>query len=134
MVTSPNFIIWFAEKSEVAHLHVSLLKPQTSAHASDNIRSFTTLLLESYSKRSVAPSLYFKRQALLAYGCELVNSVEFLASELDEHSKQQVLHLGIRSLTAAGDSEHRLDYSAFENPDDEFKALNQHVISMLHAK
>jgi hypothetical protein len=108
------------------------LKTQTSAH--DATRSFTTLFLESYSKRSAAPSLYFKRQALLAYGRELVNGVEFLASELDEPSKQRVLQIGTRSLTAAGDSENELDYSPFEDPDDEFDPLNQHVISMLHAK
>jgi hypothetical protein len=108
------------------------LKTQTSAH--DSARSFTTLFLESYSKRSAAPSLYFKRQALLAYGRELINAVEFLASELDGPSKQRALHLGIRSLTAAGDSENELDYSVLQDPDDEFSALNQHVISMLHAK
>lgn len=108
------------------------MKTQTSAH--DATRAFTTLFLESYAKRSVTPSTYFKRQALLAYGCELVNGVEFLASELDEPSKQRMLHLGIRSLTAVGDSEKELDYSAFEDSDDEFNALNQHVISMLHAK
>jgi hypothetical protein len=113
-------------------LHIILLKTQTSAH--DATRAFTTLFLESYSKRSAAPSLYFKRQALLAYGRELVNGVEFLASKLDEPSKQRVLHLGIRSLTAAGDSENEFDYSAFEDSDDEFNALNQHVSSLLHAK
>ena len=63
---------------------------------------FTTLFLESYTKRSSAPSLYFKRQALLAYGREPVNGMEFLASKLVEPSKQRMLHLGIRSLTAAG--------------------------------
>jgi hypothetical protein len=94
--------------------------------AHDATRSFITLFLASYSKRSAAPSLYFKRQALLAYGRELVNSVEFFASKLDEPSKKRVLHLGIRSLTAAGDSENEVDYSAFEDPDDEFNALKCH--------
>jgi len=113
-------------------LHIILLKTQTLAR--DATRSFITLFLESYSRHSAAPSLYFKRQALLAHGRELVNSVEFFASELDEPSKKRVLHLGIRSLTAAGNSENELDYSTFEDPDDEFNTLNQHVISMLHAK
>ena len=128
-VISLDFIIWFADEGEVAHLHLILLKSQTSAH--ESTWSFTTLFLESYFKRSVAPSLYFKRQVLLAYGRELVNNVEFSASELDEPSKQRALHLGIRSLTAAGNSENELDYSVFEEPDD---ALNRHIISMLHAK
>lgn len=107
---------------------------KTQTFADDATRSFITLFLESYSKHSPAPSLYFKRQALLAYGRELVNSVEFFASELDEPSKKRVLHLGIKSLTAAGDSENEVDYSAFQDPDDEFNTLNQHVISMLHVK
>ena len=108
------------------------MKTQTFDH--DATRSFTTLFLESYSKHTAAPSPYFKRQALLAHGRELVNSVEFCASELDEPSKKRVLFFGIRSLTAAGNSESEVDYSAFEDLDDEFNALNQHVISMLHAK
>ena len=60
--------------------------------------------------------------------------MEFFASEIDESAKQRMLHLGIRALTAAGDSDNELDYSAFEEPDDGFDALNQQVISMLHAK
>jgi len=95
---------------------------------------FITRFLESYFKGSAATSLYFKRQALLAYGRELVNGVEFPTYELDGPSKQRMLHYGVRCLTAAGDSENELDYSAFEDPDDEFSTLNQHVISMLHAK
>ena len=44
-----------------------------------------------------------------------------------------MLHLGIRSLTAAGDSENEFNYSAFKYSD-EFNALIQYVITLLHAK
>src|SRR6266481_4008670 len=82
----------FTEGCEVAHLHLIRSQTQTSAH--ENSRTFTAALLNSYSKHAPTPSAYFKRQALIIYGCELVNSLESHALEFDDVSKEGLLKTG----------------------------------------
>ena len=131
LLTLIFIVLIYWETQSCASAHHSLGNPNIEPWCDHGVHY---PLPESYTKRSAAPSLYFKRQALLAYGRELINGVEFLESKLDEPSKQRMLHLGIRSLTAAGGSENEFDYSAFEDSDDEFSPLIQHVSTLLHAK
>ena len=53
--------------------------------------------------------MYFKRQALVAYGREMVTALEFFATDLDEEAKERVLGAGVRTLRAAAASESDLD-------------------------
>jgi hypothetical protein len=122
-------VVPVAKECEVAHLHQIRLKTQTSVH--ENARSFTAALLDSYSKHAPTPSAYFKRQALTVYGCDVVNSLEFLACELNDASKEQLLKAGVRSLTAAGDSENEVDYTIFKVPDDNCGGLSLDIIAMV---
>ena len=99
---------------KVAHLHLITLKPQCSNSTSTKTSSFIAKLLHSYfhdAQVSGPSSLHFKRNALIAHGRELVNSLEFFAQDLDEASKERVLEAGIKCLRAAGDSELNLNLS-----------------------
>jgi len=57
----------------------------------------------------------------VVYGCELVNSLEFHALELDDASKEGLLKTGVRILTAAGASDNEVDYSSLKVPDDHYR-------------
>src|ERR1700691_5229857 len=100
---------------------------QTPAHHEHSC-SFTTALLDSYYNHAPAPSAYFKRQALIGYGCELVNRLDRHALEFDDASKEQLLRAGVRGLTAAGGSENEVDDSIFKVPDDR---LSLDIIAMV---
>jgi len=119
----------FTEGCKVAHLHLIRSQTQTSAH--ENSRTFTAALLNSYSKHAPTPSAYFKRQALIVYGCELVNSLESHALEFDDASKEELLKTGVRILTAAGASDNEVDYSNLKVPDDHYRGLNLDIIAMV---
>ncbi|KAJ7168411.1 kinase-like domain-containing protein [Mycena crocata] len=92
----------------VAHLH--LLVSQT--RGCEAARTFIASFLDSYGAHAPPVSPYFKRQALIAYGREMVTAIEFFATELDEEGKKRVLTAGVRSLRAAAGSESEMNSSA----------------------
>ncbi|KAJ7778673.1 hypothetical protein DFH07DRAFT_1033368 [Mycena maculata] len=92
----------------VAHLHLVILKSRNIPEVEEAVRTFISAFLDSYGTRVPRASLYFKRQALIAYGRELVTAIEFFAAELDGEAKDRVLDVGVRS-RAAGESDSELD-------------------------
>jgi hypothetical protein len=122
------FVVTAAEECEVAHLHLIRLQIQASAH--ENSRSFAAFLLDSYFKHAPAPSGYFRRQILMAYGCELVTRLEN-ARGLENASRGRLLKAGVRSLIAAGGSENKVDYSTLKVLDDDCGDLSQDIMAMV---
>lgn len=96
-----------------------------------NIQSFIVNLLQSYTDHASPPSSHFKHKALIAHGRELVIALDFLASDLDDASKERVLNAGIRSLRAAGDSENDLDLSVLEDMDGYYERLREGIAALL---
>ncbi|KAJ6620354.1 kinase-like domain-containing protein [Mycena sp. CBHHK59/15] len=93
----------------VAHLHLILLDNNTPADVSAVVRSFVAIFLDNYGTHAPTISPYFKRQALIAYGREMVTAIEFFAAELDEPSRKRVLDKGIWSLRSAGESQDNME-------------------------
>ncbi|KAJ7822677.1 kinase-like domain-containing protein [Mycena leptocephala] len=91
----------------VAHLH--LLIAQSESVVSHATHTFISVFLDSYGTHVPPASDYFKRQALIAYGREMVNAIEFFASELDDEAQKRVFNAGVRSLQAAGGSDLDMD-------------------------
>jgi hypothetical protein len=122
-------VVAVANDYTVANLHLIRLHAEKSSH--ENFCVFTTALLHNYSKHAPTPSDYFKRQALMTYGCELVTRLEFYTWGLDIVSKEQLLDAGVRSLTAAGDSEKEIDYSILKVPDDDFRVSGLDIVALV---
>ena len=116
---------------KVAHLHMIILKTESTASALRNTRLFIVTLLRSYANHAPAPSLYFKRQALVSHGRELVNTLAFQEAELDNVTKERALNAGIKSLRAAGNSENDLDLSVLEDTNERYEFLYEGIIALL---
>lgn len=95
----------------MSHLHLVILDNRTSLNAREVVRSFLDVLLGVYTQHATKPSSHFKRQALVAYGRELVTAVEFFGSDMDDQSLERVLNTGVRSLRAAQESESEMEPS-----------------------
>lgn len=108
-----------------------LLKTESTPSALRNTRSFIVTLLQSYANYAPAPSLYFKRQALVSHGRELVNTLAFQEAELDDATKERALNAGIKSLRAAGDSENDLDLSVLEDTNERYNFLREGIVVLL---
>ncbi|KAF8191533.1 kinase-like domain-containing protein [Mycena galopus ATCC 62051] len=93
----------------VAHLHLTIEQSKSELEVCDAVRTFISTFLGSYGARVPPASTYFNRQALVAYGREMVNALEFFAVELDDSAQKRVLDAGVRSLRAAGASELETD-------------------------
>ncbi|KAJ7491142.1 kinase-like domain-containing protein [Mycena latifolia] len=92
----------------VAHLHLTMSYGSSTQEVREVVRSFISVFLESYGNQIPLVSPYFKRQALVAYGREMVNAIEFFAAELDEEAQRHVLDAGVCSLRAAAESEEEM--------------------------
>ncbi|KAJ7671006.1 kinase-like domain-containing protein [Mycena rosella] len=93
----------------VAHLDLIILYGSSTQESCEAIRSFISVFLDSAYDTHVPPvSSYFKRQAMIAYGREMITAVEFFAEELDEEAQRRVLDAGICSLRAAAESEEEM--------------------------
>ncbi|TFK35014.1 kinase-like domain-containing protein [Crucibulum laeve] len=99
----------------LAHLHILFLSSTSTSRTRAMTESFIYRFFDEYLKRSSPPSARFKRRALLAYGRELVNGLEFYAPKLDEISKARVLRAGVRSLRAAGSRDSDLNLDVLED-------------------
>ncbi|KAJ6606291.1 kinase-like domain-containing protein [Mycena vulgaris] len=93
----------------VAHLHLITFNRRSTPQVCEAVRAFISVFLDSYGTHVPLVSPYFKRQALAAYGREMVTAIEFFAGELDEEAQKRVLHAGISSLRAAAGSETEMD-------------------------
>ncbi|KAF7359172.1 Kinase-like domain-containing protein [Mycena sanguinolenta] len=93
----------------VAHLHLLIAKSRNEPEVCNAVRTFIWTFLDSYGAHVPPTSAYFKRQALVAYGREMINAIEFFATDLDEGAQKRVLDAGVHSLHAAGASEIEVD-------------------------
>ncbi|KDQ13599.1 hypothetical protein BOTBODRAFT_188338 [Botryobasidium botryosum FD-172 SS1] len=93
--------------------------------------SFTRALLRSYGLHAPTPSLYFKRQALLAHGRSLINHVGFYEKELSEEMKDRALSAGLACMRAAGESEHGIRSSFFHDDLADYESLYESSRLML---
>ncbi|KAJ6546876.1 kinase-like domain-containing protein [Mycena capillaripes] len=98
----------------IAHLHLLIAQSRSKPDVSESTRTFISAFLESYGAHATPASTYFKRQALVAYGREMVTAIEFFAVDLDDEAQKRVLEAGIRSLRAAGGSESEMDDKVVE--------------------
>ncbi|KAF7353757.1 APH domain-containing protein [Mycena venus] len=89
----------------VAHLHLIIAQSGSKPDVCDTTRTFISAFLDSYGAHAPPASTYFKRQALIAYGREMVTAIEFFAADWDESARKRVLDAGVRSLRAADGSE-----------------------------
>ncbi|KAJ7494489.1 kinase-like domain-containing protein [Mycena galericulata] len=88
-----------------AHLHLIILNSKTTPEVREAVRTFVSVFLDSYATCVPPPSLYFRRQALVAYGREMVTAIDFFAAEPDKDTQKRVLDAGVGSLRAGSESE-----------------------------
>ncbi|KAJ7348979.1 kinase-like domain-containing protein [Mycena albidolilacea] len=86
----------------VAHLHLIISQNERNPQICGAVRTFIAGFLESYGASAPLASTDFNQQALVAYGREMVNALEFFATELEESGRKHVLDVGVRSLRSAG--------------------------------
>lgn len=86
----------------VAHLHLIISQNESNPQICGAVRTFIAGFLDSYRASAPLASTDFNRQALVAYGREMVNALEFFATELEESGRKHVLDAGVRSLRSAG--------------------------------
>jgi len=72
-------------------------------------------MLQNYGQvRADVPSPHFRRQALIFYGRETINPLNWNADEFDDTMKERALELGLSYLRAAGASVDTMDVSIFD--------------------
>jgi len=100
----------------VAHIHIHLLNSTTSVAAQNSLQLFAKAMFEAYiqSQPERVVSSNFKRALLESHGRELITGVSQYAGKLNDESKKRVVAAGLRSLNAAGESEHSIDLAGFE--------------------
>ncbi|KAJ7069582.1 kinase-like domain-containing protein [Mycena amicta] len=82
-----------------AHLHILTASTSTEEAAIAATRTF----IAAFDAAGPGASVYLKRQALIAYGREMVTALEFFATDLDEKGKSWVFEAGVRALGASSD-------------------------------
>ncbi|KAJ7221631.1 kinase-like domain-containing protein [Mycena pura] len=98
----------------VAHLHLIISNHVREPEVCAATRTFISAFLDSYAAHAAPTSMYFKRQALVSYGREMVTALEFFATDLDEETKGRVLNAGVRTLRAAAASESEMDRASVD--------------------
>jgi len=110
------------------------LRTKSSEDTLTLTRAFTKTLLRNYALHAPAPSLHFKRQALIIQGGDLINALGEGGAEFDDDMKQRAFDAGVRSLRAAGDSEQSIDLSFFDDALPAYESLYERVTSILSAR
>ncbi|KAJ7611648.1 kinase-like domain-containing protein [Roridomyces roridus] len=92
----------------VAHLHLLLQYKTSTLGVAEVVEAFLSAFLDAYAAHAPPSSQYLKRQALIAYGREMITAAEFFAAELSEEAQTRVVSIGVASLRAAGGSDNEL--------------------------
>jgi hypothetical protein len=97
-------------------MHWNLLKSSITDAAKNRTNTFNSTMLQNYGQaRGDVPSPHFRRQALIFYGCEIINLLKWNADEFDDTMKDKALELGLTYLRAAGGSVDTTDVSIFDS-------------------